>query len=171
MVSTKHRCTRNTRVSQAAALSQAIHDGESQVELWYPANKRPFECVVAYSSFQPLILYYLHKIKEWNCVFQKCKICDNFFLARSRHYELCSDECRRVQGVNLKREFEERIHDNDYEQKHDNAYQYWYNRLRRLKRAKIPDADKIKTVPSKRLRYSKKKRLSVNVWSNSAIWT
>ena len=131
---------------QAAALSQAIHDGESQVELWYPAAKRPFECVVAYSSFQPLIFYYLHKINDWNFVFQKCIICDKFFLARNRHYALCSDECRKVQAVQAKREFNERAKENDYEQKHDNTYQYWYNRLRRLKRAKIPDADKIKTV-------------------------
>ena len=131
---------------QATALSQAIHDGESQVELWYPVNKRPFECVVAYSSFQPLIFYYLHKIKEWNFVFQKCKICGKFFVARNRHYALCSDECRKVQAVQAKREFEERVKENDYEQQHENAYQYWYNRLRRLKRAENPDADKIKIV-------------------------
>jgi len=131
---------------QAAALSQAIHDGESQVELWYSVSKRPFECVVTSASFQPLIFYYLHKVADWGFVYQKCKICGEYFIARSRHYELCSDDCRRVQGVNLRREFEERIQENDYEQKHDNAYQYWYNRLRRLKRAKIPDTDKIKIV-------------------------
>jgi len=131
---------------KAAALSQAIHDGESQVELWYPANKRPFECVVAYSSFQPLILYYLHKINEWNFVFQKCKICGKFFLARSRHYELCSDKCRKVQGVNLKREFEERVKDDKLEQYYDAAYFYWYNRLRKLKRPQNSDVDKISAV-------------------------
>ena len=130
----------------SAALSQAIHDGESQVELWYPVNKRPFECVIAYSSLQPLIFYYLHKINDWNFVYQKCKICGKFFLARSRHYELCSNECRRIQAIQAKQEFNERAKENDYEQKHDNAYQYWYNRLRRLKREKNPDIDKIKTV-------------------------
>jgi len=30
----------------AVSFSQVIHDGESQVELWYPVNKRPFECIV-----------------------------------------------------------------------------------------------------------------------------
>ena len=51
-----------------------------------------------------------------------------------------------MQAVQAKREFNERAKENDYEQKHDNAYQYWYNRLRQLKRAKTPDVDKIKTV-------------------------
>jgi hypothetical protein len=32
------------------------------------------------------------------------------------------------------------------EQYHETAYYYWYNRLRKLKRAKNPDADKIAAV-------------------------
>jgi len=32
------------------------------------------------------------------------------------------------------------------EQAHETAYYYWYNRLRKLKRAKNPDADKISVV-------------------------
>ena len=130
----------------AVSLSQAIHDGESQVELWYPVNKRPFECVVAYSSFQPLIFYYLHKIEEWNFVYSGCKVCGNYFLARSKHYELCSDECRKVQAVEAKREFDERTKGDKLEQYHETSYYYWYNRLRKLKRAKNPDADKISAV-------------------------
>jgi len=131
---------------EAAALSQAIHDGESQVELWYPVSKKPCECVVAYSSFQPLIFYYLYKINDWNCVFSECKVCGKYFLARSRHYELCSDECRKVQAVQAKREFDERVKGDSIEQYHETTYYYWYNRLRKLKSAKNPDADKISVV-------------------------
>ena len=130
----------------AAALSQVLRDEEAAVELWYPVLKRSFECVVASASFLPVIAYYLHKIEEWNFVFQKCKVCGKDFLARSRHYELCSDECRKKQAVEAKREFDERAKDDDLQQSHETAYYYWYNRLRKLKRAKNPDADKISAV-------------------------
>jgi len=129
-----------------SALSNVLRDEEAAVELWYPVAKRSFECVVAFASFQPLIFYYLHKIKEWNYVFQECKVCGKYFLARSKHFELCSDDCRKVQAIQAKREFDERAKGDDVEQSYETAYYYWYNRLRKLKRAKNPDADKIKVV-------------------------
>lgn len=129
-----------------AALSNVLRDEEAAVELWYPVLKRLFECVVASASFLPVIAYYLHKIDEWGFVFQKCKVCGSDFLARSRHYELCSDECRKKQAVEAKREFDARAKGDNLEQSHERAYYYWYNRLRKLKRAKNPDADKISVV-------------------------
>ena len=104
------------------------------MELWYPVGKHPLETVVTASSFLPLIFYYLHKIDEWRLVFQKCKICGKDFLARSRHYELCSDECRKQQAVTAKREFDERAKGDRLEQLDEAAYFYWYNRLRKLRK-------------------------------------
>jgi hypothetical protein len=126
----------------AAALSTALRDGESSVELWYPVVKRPFECVAVSSSFLPVIAYYLHKIEEWGYVFQACKVCGKDFLARSRHYELCSDECRKVQAVEAKREFDERAKGDRLEQLDEAAYYYWYNRLRKLRKGKAANPDK-----------------------------
>ena len=108
--------------------------------------KRSFECVVTSVSFLPLIAYYLHKIDEWRFVFQGCKVCGEHFLARSRHYELCSDTCRKAQAVEAKREFDERAKGDKLEQYYDSTYFYWYNRLRKLKRAKTPDSEKISAV-------------------------
>lgn len=118
----------------SAALAKTLRSHESQVELWYPVSKRPYECVVAYSSFLPILFYYLHKIEEWGYVFQQCKVCGKDFLARSRHYEICGDACRKVQAVEAKRQFDERAKDDRLEQLHESAYYYWYNRLRKLKR-------------------------------------
>jgi hypothetical protein len=84
------------RGEAVAALSVAMRDGESSCDLWYPAAKRPFECVAVSASLLPVIAYYLHKIGEWGFVFQQCKVCGKHFVARSRHYELCGDGCRRV---------------------------------------------------------------------------
>ena len=123
-------------------LSDVIRDGESQVELWYPVAKRPFETVVAFSSFMPILFYYLHKIDEWRLVFQQCKVCDNYFVARSRHYELCSDECRKKKSAEAKREFDERAKGDRLEQLDEAAYYYWYNRLRKLRKGKAADSEK-----------------------------
>jgi hypothetical protein len=130
------------REEAAAALSVALRDGESSVELWYPVAKRPFECVAVSSSFLPAIAYYLRKIEEWGDVFQVCKVCEKDFLARSRHYELCSDECRKVQAQETKREFDERAKGDRLEQLHEAAYFYWYNRLRKLKKGDAADAER-----------------------------
>jgi hypothetical protein len=126
----------------AAALRAASRDGESSVELWYPVAKRPFETVVVTSSVRPVIAYYLHKIEEWGYVFQSCKVCGKDFLARSRHFELCSDECRRVQAVEAKREFDGRAKGDRLEQLDEAAYYYWYNRLRKLKKGKAADPER-----------------------------
>ena len=127
-------------------LSRATLDGESAVELWYPAGKRVLESVVASASLLPIIAYYLYKIAEWGYVFQECKVCGKDFLARSRHYELCSDECRRVQALESKREFDERAKGDRLEQLHENAYNYWYNRLRKLKKGNAADPEKAAVV-------------------------
>ena len=116
------------------ALTSAWRDGESQVELWYPVAKRPLETVVTTASLLPLIFYYRHKVEEWQLVFQKCKVCGKDFLARSRHFELCSDECRKQQAVVAKREFDERAKGDRLEQLDEAAYYYWYNRLRKLRK-------------------------------------
>jgi hypothetical protein len=130
------------RDESAEALSRATQDGESSVELWYPAGKRVMECVVASVSLLPIIAYYLHKIAEWRFVFQRCKVCGKHFLARSRHYELCSDDCRKVQAAEAKREFDARTKGDKLEQLYEAAYQYWYNRLRKLIKGKAADPEK-----------------------------
>jgi hypothetical protein len=130
------------RYEATTALAAATLDGESLVELWYPAGKRVLECIAASASLLPIVAYYLHKIGEWGYVFQRCKVCGKDFLARSRHYELCSGECRKVQAVEAKREFEERTKDDRLEQLDEAAYYYWYNRLRKLKNGKAADPEK-----------------------------
>jgi hypothetical protein len=130
------------REEAAAALTNALRGGESGVELWYPVAKRPFETVVAFSSFLPVIFYYMHKIEEWGFVFQECKICGRDFLARSRHFELCSDDCRKKQAITAKREFDERAKGDRLEQLDEAAYYYWYNRLRKLRKGKAANPDK-----------------------------
>jgi hypothetical protein len=137
------------------AMSAALRDADSEVALWYPAQKRAFEVVAAYSSLLPVIQYYLHKLNVWGYVFQQCKICGKHFVARSRHYELCGDECRRAQAAENKREFDERAKGDKLEQLHENAYNYWYNRLRKLKKGTAADPEKAAAVGAAFKEYRK----------------
>ena len=130
------------RDEAADALSVALRDGDSSVELWYPVAKRQFETVVAFSSFLPVVFYYSHKMGEWGYVYRACKVCGKDFLARSRHYELCSDKCRKGQAVIAKREYDERVKGDRLEQLDEAAYYYWYNRLRKLRKGKAADPEK-----------------------------
>jgi hypothetical protein len=128
----------------AKALSSALFADESQVALWYPTKTRTIErgeCVVAHTSMIPLIFYYLKRIEEWGLVFQKCKICGVNFLTTSKHYELCSDKCRKVTAVQAKRQYDERNKGDKIEAIYENHYQYWYNRLRKLKRNNASDEE------------------------------
>ena len=122
-------------------LSVALQSGESAVELWYPVAKRAFETVVISQSFLPLIFYYTHKITEWGFVYRRCKICDAFFLARNNHYELCSDGCRRKQATVRKKEHEERYKDDNANAAYDRTYYHWYNRLKKLRKGKLANAE------------------------------
>jgi len=138
-----------------AALSVALQNNETTAELWYlghtseqfgnrtakQANKHPFEVAVISSSFLPLIFYYTQKISEWGYVFRQCKICDAFFLARSNHFDLCSDECRRKQAAVRKQEHEERYKDDKATPVYETAYYYWYNRLKKLRKGKLANPD------------------------------
>jgi len=124
------------RKEAPGALPNAERYGESKVELWYPAGKRPLETVVTASSLLPLISYCLHKIGEWQLVFRTCKVCGKDFLTRSRHFALCSNECRKQQAATAKREFDERAKGVPLEQLDEAAYYYWYNRLRKLRKGK-----------------------------------
>ena len=74
-------------------------------------------------------------------MFQQCKICDVYFLARSRHYELCSDDCRKEKAATTKKEYDERAKGDKLEQLHEVAYYYWYNRWRKLKKGKHANPD------------------------------
>lgn len=92
------------------------------------------ECVSAYHSFYPLLIYYMNRLSEWGLNFCKCKVCDKVFLAQSLRYELCSDKCRKQQALQNKREFDERAKGNDYDHQYKNECQGWRNVLNKAKK-------------------------------------
>ena len=106
----------------------------TRLELWFPDNRRRTECVAAYSSFYPLITYYLNRLNDWGLCFRQCKVCGKYFLAKSQRYELCSDKCRKAQALQNKREFDERARENNYDLLYKNECQNWRNKINKSKK-------------------------------------
>lgn len=105
-----------------------------RLDLWYPDRKEMTECVSAYHSFYPLLIYYMNRLSDWGLNFCKCKVCGKVFLAKSLRYGLCSDKCRKQQALQNKREFDERARDNDYDHQYKNECQGWRNVLNKAKK-------------------------------------
>jgi hypothetical protein len=55
---------------------------------------------------------------------------------------LCSDDCRRVQAAEAKREFDGRAKGDRLDQLDEADYYYSYNRLRKLRKGKAANPDK-----------------------------
>lgn len=105
-----------------------------RLDLWYPDRRDMTECVSAYHSFYPLLIYYMNRLSEWGLNFCKCKVCGRVFLAQSLRYELCSDKCRKQQALQNKREFDERARENNYDLLYKNECQNWRNKINKAKR-------------------------------------
>lgn len=97
-------------------------------------DKRTFkEVAVMTGDLMPLAMWYMRKIYDKGYYLQKCKICDDTFLAKTATIEvLCSKKCKKTNARNLKKEFDERAKEVGYEQAYDNEYMYWYNRLKKF---------------------------------------
>lgn len=106
----------------------------TRLDIWFPDNRRMTECVAAYSSFYPLITYYLNRLSDWGLCFRQCKVCGKYFLAKSQRYELCSDKCRKAQALQNKREFDDRARENNYDLLYKNECQNWRNKINKAKR-------------------------------------
>ncbi len=118
-----------------------IPSSDLRLDLWYPGSQHMVECVSAYASFYPLLIYYMNRLADWGLCFCKCKICGKVFLAKSLRYELCSDKCRKKQSLQNKREFDQRARENSYDLLYKNECQNWRNKINRAKRtAGFPDS-------------------------------
>lgn len=107
---------------------------DTRLDLWFPERRRDMECVTAYASFYPLIIYYLNRLNDWGLCFRKCKVCGKYFLAKSLRYELCSDKCRKKQSLQNKREFDKRAKENNYDLLYKNECQNWRNKINKAKK-------------------------------------
>ena len=107
---------------------------EMKMDIWYPA-RTGVECVTAYRSFLPIILYYHARLADWSLYFRTCKVCGKVFLAKSLKYTICSDNCRKVQGTQAKRDFDARAIENEYDHIYKNEAQRWLHYIHRMEKS------------------------------------
>ncbi|MBQ6744434.1 MAG: hypothetical protein IJR05_06810 [Acidaminococcaceae bacterium] len=106
---------------------------EMKMDVWYPA-RTDIECVTAYRSFLPVIMYYHARLSDWSLYFRSCKVCDRVFLAKSQKYTMCSDKCRQKMKTQAKRDFDARAIENEYDHIYKNEAQRWLHYIHRMER-------------------------------------
>jgi len=97
-------------------------------------------------SLMPLLMYGLKRVYDNHLYFQRCKLCGRLFLAKTANIQTyCGEDCKR-EAVRLnKQRFDEKAKELPYERQHKNAYMYWYNKVKKL-RKEAADPDSLATV-------------------------
>ena len=97
-------------------------------------------------SLMPLLMYSLKRIYNNHLYFQRCKLCNRLFLAKTANIPTyCGEDCKR-EAVRLnKQRFDEKAKTLDYERQHKNSYMYWYNKVKKLQK-ETPGSDKLAAV-------------------------
>ena len=110
---------------------------EMKMDVWYPA-RTDMECVTAYRSFLPVIMYYHARLSDWSLYFRTCKVCSRVFLAKSQKYTMCSDKCRQKMKTQAKRDFDARALENGYDHIYKNETQRWRHQLNKAQKNASP---------------------------------
>ncbi|MVB12754.1 hypothetical protein CAFE_34980 [Caprobacter fermentans] len=107
-------------------------------KLFYNNENGVQEYIVADTDLMPVVIYSLKHIYSTHQYFQRCKVCNKLFLAHTANIPtLCSDKCRRTQSRLNKRKYDKAKKNISYEKDYKNSYMYWYNKLEKLKKAKV----------------------------------
>ena len=117
-----------------------------KLEIWYPNKAIELECVIVRDSLYPLIYYYMKRFEEWNLYFRKCKVCDKYFVATNRKYELCGKKCRSIQNTQNKRVHDEKLRQEPSIVKYETEYGYWNYRMNKLCKELGDDSELLKSA-------------------------
>lgn len=98
-----------------------------------PYSKISNEYIIADLSLIPLKNYYIEKLQQWNKYLLRCKVCGTYFMASNLHYDYCSTTCRAAARAEQLKERAEIPSIKKLDRLCRNEYQYWYNRLRKIK--------------------------------------
>jgi len=114
--------------------------------LFWAGNLANDEYGFATVSLMPLLMYGLKRIYDNHLYFQRCKLCNTLFLAKTANIPTyCGEDCKREGKRLSKQRFDEKAKLADYERAHKNAYMYWYNKVKKL-RIEMPGSEKLAKV-------------------------
>ena len=110
------------------------------VSLYYSGGRKTMEYAVTDKSLLSIAVYYLKRIYDSGRYIQTCPICGKSFIAKTAGMTtLCSDDCRRIQGRENKRRFDERTRGVSHERAYKNTYMYWYNKVKKCQGLRLPN--------------------------------
>ena len=119
-----------------------------RMDLWYPIGSIEPECVLAYDSILPVIIFYHNRLLAAGLNIRKCKVCGKSFLAGSLKYGICSERCRKKQNTIKKREFDARATENGYDRTYKNECQRWRNYIHRAEKNADFSIEKLQKMKS-----------------------
>ena len=128
---------------------------KSPILLYFSNERKTTEYAMVDRNLLPLAAYYLKHIYDSGRYIQTCPICGKSFVAKTVGMTtLCSEECRRIQGKENKRRFDERTREVSYERAYKNTYMYWYNKVKKCQGMDLPK-EKIAKIESAFSSFSK----------------
>ena len=119
------------------------------VTIHYSGGMDTDEYAITDRSLLSIAVYYLKRVYDSGRYIQTCPICGRSFVAKTVGMTtLCSDDCRRVQGKENKRRFDERAREISFERAYKNTYMYWYNKVVKFRKIHWPETkmEKIETA-------------------------
>ena len=140
-------------------------DDEVKMDVWYPARTE-LECVTAYRSFFPVIMYYHARLADWSLYFRTCKVCGRVFLAKSQKYTMCSDKFRQKMKTQAKRDFDARAIENEYDHIYKNEAQHWLHYIHRMEKDSDYPPERITEIRSAYEDFKKEAKKRKNAVKN-----
>lgn len=81
------------------------YSAEVEMRVWYPWNRFDMDVAIAEHDLLPLIIYYLHQLRNCGCDLRICDCCGSRFFSRSGHITLCGETC-----VSMNKKWNEKGH-------------------------------------------------------------
>jgi len=114
---------------------------DSLLTTWYPGKLEEGEWICISDSFYPALRNYLQRLSDWNIHIRRCQVCGKHFLAPNKRYSICGKVCKRKRSQQHKQAFDTRAKKNGYDIDYKNATQRMRNRLKKLQKSPVSDAD------------------------------
>ena len=109
--------------------------GENELRVW-TIDGANFEIIVMSGSFYPLKKYCRLKMNDCGVKFNRCIVCGEFFTTNTRKQETCGKTCAKLRKLQTTARYRKNSKDDEVELLRNQAYQYWYNRVRKAKQIK-----------------------------------
>lgn len=105
--------------------------GDIEMRTWHPFGHLNTEYLIITNSFIPALYYYFQYIKNQGLQIRQCKACGKLFLSTNKHYDLCSESCKKEKKRQSKQAYDARARENISDRRYNNTSQRMRNQIKR----------------------------------------